>query len=133
MQINHSYFNFSIVLNKLDSIKNLENNQISSTLDAILAIYNTPMNIYHYFVFNLVYRRYEVLIQQISKRYSKHHFLYVCQSHPCTKQTARHGISKSKYIHYFLIIQNLSQLFFMFCNIKNSVCKNKRNFNFQVF
>ena len=79
------------------------------------------MNIYHCFAFGLTNRVCEVLRQRISKRYSKRHFLYVCQSHPCTKQTARHGISKSKYIHYFLIIQNLSQLIFMFHNIKNSV------------
>ena len=86
--------------------ENFKKHQISFTLDAILAIYNTPMNIYHCFVFGLINRVCEVLRQRISKRYSKRHFLYVCQSHPCTKQTARHGISKSKYMNYFLFIQN---------------------------
>ena len=105
----------SCVLSYYDLYRNSEyyasKHQVYFFLDAILAIYNTPMNIYHCFVFGLINRVCEVLRQRISKRYSKRHFLYVYQSHPYIRQTARHGISNGKYMNFFLYRQNLFYLF----------------------
>ena len=97
---------FSIFIFKKD--KKLKNYQISPVLDAILAIHNTPMNIYHCFAFDLVYRSCEVLRLRISKRYSKRHFLYVCQSHPFVRQTAPAWNQQWQIYELFLITQNLS-------------------------
>ena len=109
---NPYFLNYFLIPNHIRTIKTKPKIQIFPILDAILAIYNTPMNIYHCFVFNSVYRSCEVLRCRISKRYSKRHFFICLPIPPYLRQTAPAWNQHGKCNIYFLIKQNFCWLFF---------------------
>ena len=93
-----------------------------STLDTIMAIYNTPIDIYHCFEFNLTYRSCEVLSCRISKRYSKRYFIYVCQPTHCKGRRPSAELAFTNVMFIFDCAIVFVDYFYMFYNIKKSAC-----------